>query len=108
MKIQAIIKVVNAPVEGVSQSNGKVWKRQDVILGWDEQYAVESPAAQHGNSMGDEMRTREQLLLVTLHGQQVDTFAERGYKVGDVMAGDLDFGTRAYGGRVFNDIRMHI
>lgn len=108
MKIQAKIKVINAPVEGVSQSNGKVWKRQDVILGWDEQYAIETNPAQHGNSMGDEMRTREQLLLVTLHGQQVATFAERGYKVGDVIAGDLDFGTRAYGGRVFNDIRMYV
>ncbi len=108
MKIQATIKVINAPVEGVSQTNGKTWKRQDVIIGWNEEYAIEANPAQHGNSVGNEMRTREQLLLVTLHGQQVQTFAERAYKVGDVIAGDLDFGTRASGGRVFNDIRIFI
>lgn len=108
MKIEAKIKVINAPVEGVSQSNGKSWKRQDVILGWDEAYAIETDPDQQGNASGREMRTREQLLLVTLHGHQVELFAERAYQVGATLKGELDFGTRAYGGRVYNDIRLHI
>ena len=108
MQFAGNIKVINAPVEGVSKANGKAWKSQEIILGWEEQYVVEPPAAQHGNSVTDEVRTREQLLVVKLMGRSLERFAERGYKVGDQIEGRLDFDTRMAGGRVYNDIHFFI
>ena len=108
MKLNARIKVINALAEGVSKANGKPWKSQEIILGWDEQYAVEPPAAQHGNSVGDDTRTREQLLVVKLRGQGLDIFAERGYRVGDEISGRVDFDTRMSNGHVYNDIHFFI
>ena len=36
MQITATIKVINEIKTGVSKSSGNPWKRQEIVLGWDE------------------------------------------------------------------------
>lgn len=91
MNIKAKICVMNPVMEGISKASGAAWKRQDLVLGWQEPY-------------GNEGRTREQLLLVTLHGDHVDRLAASGWQVGDIFEGEVSFGTRSYGDRVYSDI----
>lgn len=95
MEINATIKVINNAESGISQTSGNPWKRQSLVLGWQEPY-------------GTDGRTREQLLLVKLSGRSVDAFAEKGYKQGDTLSGVLDFDTRSYGGKVYNDIALYL
>lgn len=95
MQIKATIKVINAPVEGVSKTSGNAWKRQEIVIGWDEPY-------------GSEGRSREQLISVKLAGRSVERFEELGFKPGDQITGNLDFGTRSYNNKVYNDIALYI
>ena len=94
MEITATLKVINDVKSGVSATSGNEWKRQDIVLGWDEE-------AENGN-------VRHQLLMVTLHGESVTRFGTMNLKVGDEVSGRVDFSTRAYGGRVYNDIAMYV
>ena len=93
MQITATIKVINEVKMGISRASGNPWKRQDIVLGWDEPY-------------GEDGRTRQQLLLVSLSGKNVDKFEELECKRGDVISGNLDFETRVVNDRVYNDIAM--
>ncbi len=96
MQINATIKVINPAVEGTSKSTGKSWRRQDIIIGWnDPQQADGTPG-------------REQLLQVKLVDLTVDRFEELECKVGDHIMGELAFYTRSYEGRIYNDILFHM
>lgn len=95
MQITATIKVINEVKTGVSKSSGNPWKRQEIVLGWDEPY-------------GEDGRTRQQLLLVSMVGKTVDKFEELECKVGDVITGDLDFETRVANNKVYNDIALYL
>lgn len=95
MEITATIKVINNAESGISQTSGNPWKRQSIVLGWQEPY-------------GNDGRTREQLIMVKLTGKSVDAFAEKGYKQGDIISGVLDFDTRSYAGKVYNDIALYL
>ena len=91
MQITATIKVIGEIKTGTSQASGNEWKRQDVVLGWEEPY-------------GTEGRMREQLLQVSLTGKNVEKLAQLECKPGDKLTGNVDFSTRAKDGRVYNDI----
>ena len=95
MQITATIKVINEVKTGVSKSSGNPWKRQEIVLGWEEPY-------------GEDGRTRQQLLLVSMVGKTVDKFEELECKVGDVITGDLDFETRVANNKVYNDIALYL
>ena len=95
MQITATIKVVNDKQCGISRTSGNEWKRQQIILGWVEE--AESVSSR-----------REQLLMVTLYGKGVDRFEEMEMKVGDTITGDVEFGTRVSGDRVYNDITLFL
>ena len=95
MQITATIKVINEIKMGISRSSGNPWKRQDIVLGWAEPY-------------GEDGRTRQQLLLVSLSGKNVDKFEELECKTGDVITGELDFETRVVNDRVYNDIALRL
>ena len=95
MQITATIKVVNDKVSGISRTSGNEWKRQQIILGWVEE--AESVSYR-----------REQLLMVTLYGKGVDRFEEMELGVGDTITGDVEFGTRVSGDRVYNDITLFL
>ena len=95
MQITATIKVINEVKTGVSRSSGNPWKRQEIVLGWEEPY-------------GNDGRTRQQLLLVAMVGKSVDKFEELECKVGDTITGSLDFETRVANDRVFNDIALFL
>lgn len=95
MQITATIKVINEIKTGVSRSSGNPWKRQEIVLGWEEPY-------------GNDGRTRQQLLLVAMVGKSVDKFEELECKVGDTITGELDFETRVANDRVFNDIALFL
>lgn len=95
MKIKATIKVINPAVSGVSKTSGNAWKRQEIVIGWEEAYCNDG-------------RKREQLLSVRLTGQSVEKFEALEFKTGDGIEGDLDFETRSFGERVYNDIVLHI
>lgn len=95
MQIQALIKVINPAQTGVSKTSGNAWKRQQIVIGWDEPY-------------GTDGRSREQLLSVSLVGKSVDQFESLECKVGDTIIGELDFGTRSYQGKVYNDIALYL
>ena len=94
-KVQAIIKVINPVREGISKTSGKEWKSQDVVIGWVRPTAT-----------GYE---REQLMAVTLHGESIDRLKALNPVPGQtVVECDLDFQTRMYGGRVYNEITMYV
>ena len=95
MQITATIKVVNDKQSGISRTSGNEWKRQQIILGWEDGF-------------GTEGKTREQLLMVTLYGRGVERFEELEMKVGDTITGDIDFGTRNVNGRVYNEVTLFI
>lgn len=95
MQITATIKVVNDKQSGISRTSGNEWKRQQIILGWVEE--AESISTK-----------REQLLMVTLYGKGVDRFEEMELGVGDTITGDVEFGTRVSGDRVYNDITLFL
>lgn len=95
MQITATIKVVNDKQSGISRTSGNEWKRQQIILGWEDGF-------------GTEGKTREQLLMVTLYGRGVERFEELEMKVGDTITGDIDFGTRNVKGRVYNEVTLFI
>lgn len=95
MQITATIKVVNDKQSGISRTSGNEWKRQQIILGWEDGF-------------GTEGKTREQLLMVTLYGRGVERFEEMEMKVGDTITGDIDFGTRNVKGRVYNEVTLFI
>ena len=94
MKLNVEIRVMNEVRTGVSSANGLPWKMQDVVVAWKEQMT--------------DSTTRENLQLVTLHGENVDRFAKINPQVGITVLADLSFGTRTYGGRVYNDNRMYV
>lgn len=94
MEIQATIKVINDLRSGVSRTNGNPWKSQDIVIGWTEN----TPDG----------RTRDQVILVTLHGTSADIFCEKHFSVGDIITGDISFDTRSFNGRVFNDIALFL
>ena len=95
MQITATIKVVNDKQSGISRTSGNEWKRQQIILGWEDGF-------------GTEGKTREQLLMVTLYGRGVDRFEELEMKVGDTITGDVEFGTRNVNGHIFNDVTLFL
>ena len=95
MQITATIKVVNDKQSGISRTSGNEWKRQQIILGWEDGFDTEG-------------KTREQLLMVTLYGRGVERFEELEMKVGDTITGDIDFGTRNVNGRVYNEVTLFI
>lgn len=95
MQITATIKVVNDKQSGISRTSGNEWKRQQIILGWEDGFGTEGKA-------------REQLLMVTLYGRGVERFEEMEMKVGDTITGDIDFGTRNVNGRVYNEVTLFI
>jgi len=94
-KIHAIVKVINPVRTGVSPSNGREWRSQDIVIGW-----------QRPTGNGYE---REQLMLVTLHGDGIDLLAALNPVAGQtVIEGTLDFQTRSFNGRVYNDIVLFL
>ena len=95
MQITATIKVIGEIKSGISLASGNEWKRQDVVLGWNEPY-------------GNEGRMREQLLVVSLSGRNLAKFEELECKVGDTLTGNLDFDTRMNNNRVYNDISFNL
>lgn len=82
--------------EGVSNSSGRPWKRQDVVLGWDEK--LESGF------------TRTQNIKVTMFGETVDQFAAmRPVANETVISCELVFRTdTTKNGFVVNDVRMYL
>lgn len=94
MKLNVEIRVINDVRNGVSSANGLPWKMQDVVIAWKE--------------AGMDGKERENLQLVTLHGETVDRFASINPQVGMVICADLSFCTRTYGGKVYNDNRMFV
>ncbi len=82
-------------MSGVSKTSGNAYKRQEVVLGWEEEY-------------GNEGRKREMLLCVKLSGSGVEKFAQQEIKPGDVITGQLDFDTNFYNGKVYNNIALYI
>lgn len=95
MQITATIKVVNDKQSGISRTSGNEWKRQQIILGWEEQ--AESVSYR-----------REQLLMVTLYGKGVDRFEELELGVGDTITGNIEFGTRNVSGHIYNDVTLFL
>lgn len=95
MQITATIKVVNDKQSGISRTSGNEWKRQQIILGWQDGFGTEGKA-------------HEQLLLVTLYGRGVERFEELEMKVGDTITGNLDFATRNVNGHIFNDVTLFL
>ncbi len=95
MQITATIKVVNDKQSGISRTSGNEWKRQQIILGWEE----------NADSVSS---NREQLLMVTLYGKGVERFEELEMKVGDTITGNVEFSTRVNGDRVYNDITLFL
>ena len=95
MNIQAKVNVINEVRTGVSQSNGYEWQSQDIVISWTEQLP--------------DGRQREEFLLVTLHGESVNNFAKLCPVQGEtIISGSLDFRTRSYNGKVYNDISLTI
>lgn len=93
MKIKATIKVINPVRTGVSQSSGNEWRAQDIVIGW-------TRTTESGYQ-------REQLLQVTLHGESIDHLAALNPVAGQTeIEGTLDFQTRTFNGRVYNDISL--
>ena len=95
MQITATIKVVNDKQSGISRTSGNEWKRQQIILGWEDGF-------------GTEGKTREQLLMVTLYGRGVDRFEELELGVGSTITGDVEFDTRSVGDRVYNEVTLFL
>lgn len=92
MKIQATIKVINESKSGTSMVTGIEWVSQRIHIGWEE------PIDQEGNA-------RQQLLIVRLRDKDVQLFAERGYKKGDTIAGNLNcYLTKSKTGYYNNDL----
>jgi len=94
MKVQATLRVINDVRTGVSMATGRGWKSQDVIVAWNEKLA--------------DGRDYENIQLVTLHGDQVDRFAQLNPQIGQLMTVDLAFSTRQFNGRVFNDNSLYV
>ncbi len=95
MQITATISVINPVVTGVSRSNGHEWRSQEVVLSWNKDLG--------------EGRVREQHLQVTLHGEGIDRLAGLNPVAGQtVIEGELDFDTRSYNGRVYNEITLFL
>ena len=95
MQITATIKVINDKQSGISRTSGNEWKRQQIILGWEER----------SDSVSFK---REQLLMVTLYGRGVERFEALEMKVGDTITGDVEFATKVCGDRVYNEVTMFI
>ena len=95
MQITATIKVVNDKQCGISRTSGNEWKRQQIILGWEE-------------SADSVSKKREQLLMVTLYGRGVERFEELELGVGSTITGDVEFDTRSVGDRVYNEVTLFI
>lgn len=96
MQINATIKVINPADGGTSKTTGNTWRRQEIVLGWnDPQHADGTPG-------------REQHLMVKLVDLSVARFEELECKVGDSITGELVFFTRSYQGRIYNDILFHM
>ena len=94
MKLKVTIRVINPVRTGVSQSTGRAWKSQDVVVAWTEKLV--------------DGRDYENIQLVSMRGDQVDRFAAIGAQVGRVLDVDLAFSTRTYNGKVYNENVMFI
>jgi len=89
MKLQVQIQVINPARHGISAATGKEWKSQDVVIAWPE--------------MLDDGHIAYNYQLCTLRGEQVDRFAQRNPQTGMVLDVDIEFSTRMYNNRVYND-----
>lgn len=74
------IKVINPVQSGVSRI-GNPWRRQEVVLEWNE-----SCISKNGSEF---VRTCN--ILATLLGNRIDEFAQVNPKVGDTIEADFDF-----------------
>lgn len=96
MQINATIKVINPADGGTSKTTGNTWRRQEIVLGWNDPVQADGTPG------------REQHLMVKLVDLSVARFEELECKVGDRITGELVFFTRSYQGRIYNDILFHI
>ncbi len=95
MQITAKVNVINQEESGTSRTNGKPWRSQSLILHWVKPL--------------DENRTRDQYLQVTLHGESIDKFKALNPVAGTTeITGELDFQTRMFNRRVYNEITLHL
>ena len=74
------IKVVNPVQSGISRI-GNEWKKQEIVLEWNESYQ---------NHMGI-MSSRTCNILAVLTGSRVDEFAQLGAKCGNIIEADFSF-----------------
>jgi len=95
MQITATVNVINKEESGTSRANGNAWRSQSLVLHWVKPL--------------DEGRERDQYLQVTLHGESIDKFAGLNAVEGQTqITGELDFQTRCFNGKVYNEISLYL
>ena len=94
MKIKASVRVMNEARQGTSSATGTMWRRQELVLGWSE--------------LGDDGRSHEQFLLVSVMGDDIERLAAQGVTVGCLVEGDVSFRTSTFNNRVHNEVRFSV